>query len=71
MRARILRGMGVTLIDMDKLDEAEKTLYESLKYDGGNQIAIEELNYIDKLRAGADKQKLQLINGNQLDVNKK
>ena len=71
MRARILRGLGVTLIDMDKLDEAEKTLYQSLKYEGGNQIAINELNYIDKLRDGAEKQPVELINGNSIDSNGK
>jgi tetratricopeptide (TPR) repeat protein len=62
-KARTLRGKGVTLIDMERLDEAEKALYESLKFDPKNAIAINELDYIDKLRNGAQKQKLQLING--------
>ncbi len=62
-KARTLRGKGVTLIDMGRLDEAEKALYESLKFEPNNGIAIGELNYIDKLRNGAQKQKLQLING--------
>jgi Flp pilus assembly protein TadD len=62
-KARTLRGKGVTLIDMGQLDEAEKTLYESLKFEPNNPVAIGELNYVDKLRNGAQKQKLQLING--------
>jgi tetratricopeptide (TPR) repeat protein len=52
------RGLGVSLIDLEKLDEAEKALYTSLKYSPDNKIAIGELNYIDKLRAGMSKQPL-------------
>lgn len=52
------RGLGVSLIDLEKLDEAEKALYTSLKYSPNNQTAIGELNYIDKLRAGKPKQPL-------------
>jgi tetratricopeptide (TPR) repeat protein len=50
------RGLGVSLIDLEKLDEAEKALYTSLKYSPNNQTALGELNYIDKLRAGKPKQ---------------
>ncbi len=52
------RGLGISLIDLEKLDEAEKALYTSLKYSPNNQTAIGELNYIDKLRAGKPKQPL-------------
>ena len=52
------RGLGVSLIDLEKLDEAEKALYTSLKYSPNNPTAISELNYIDKLRAGKPKQPL-------------
>ncbi len=50
------RGLGVSLIDLEKLDEAEKALYTSLKYSPNNKTAIGELNYIDQLRAGKSKQ---------------
>lgn len=50
------RGLGISLIDLDKLDEAEKALYTSLKYSPNNKTAIGELNYIDQLRAGKSKQ---------------
>jgi Flp pilus assembly protein TadD len=50
------RGLGVSLIDLDKLDEAELALNTSLKYSPKNPTALGELNYIDKLRAGKPKQ---------------
>jgi len=50
------RGLGISLIDLEKLDEAETALYTSLKYSPDNKIAINELNYIDKLRDGSAKQ---------------
>jgi tetratricopeptide (TPR) repeat protein len=50
------RGLGVSLIDLEKLNEAEQALYTSLKYSPNNQTAIGELNYIDKLRGGKPKQ---------------
>lgn len=46
-----LRGLGVTLIDLGRLDEAEKTLKESLQIDPGNTIAVHELEYIRQRRA--------------------
>lgn len=56
--ALILRQKGVTLIDMERLDEAESALRESLKFDPGNNLAVSELAYIENLRGGAPKQKL-------------
>lgn len=61
-RARAYRGLGVVLIDLERLDEAETALYESLKYEGNHPLAINELNYIDKLRNGGRKQQLKLTN---------
>jgi len=52
------RGLGISLIDLEKLEEAETALYSSLKYSPDNKIAIGELNYIDKLRGGKPKQPL-------------
>jgi tetratricopeptide (TPR) repeat protein len=59
-RARAYRGLGVVLIDLQQLDEAEHALYESLKYEGNHPLAINELNYIDNLRNGGKTQKLQI-----------
>jgi len=49
-RAMALRGMGVALIDLHQLDEAERVLFESLEIEPGNQVALHELAYIRDLR---------------------
>lgn len=51
-RAVALRGMGVQLIDLQCLDEAEARLKESLELDPDNSKAKFELVYIAKLRSG-------------------
>lgn len=48
--ARTLRGQGVALIDLDRLDEAEAALKRSLEYEPDNEGARNELEYIEKLR---------------------
>lgn len=49
-RAMALRGMGSTLIDLGRLDEAEADFNKSLELDPGNPVAMNELGYIRKLR---------------------
>lgn len=46
-----LRGMGFMLIELNRLDEAEQALRDSLKLDPGNDVALNELAYIRELRA--------------------
>lgn len=50
-RAMALRGMGSTLIDLGRLDEAEADYNKSLQLDPDNPIALSELGYIKKLKA--------------------
>lgn len=54
-KARMHRGRGYVLTEMDRLDEAEAAYRESLKLEPGNPLALGELDYIAKLRAGAPK----------------
>lgn len=54
-KARMHRGRGYVLTEMGRLDEAEAAYNESLKLEPGNRIALGELEYIAKLKAGGDK----------------
>lgn len=49
-RARSLRGMGFTEIEMGQLDEAERHMKESLKFDPQNRGVPGELEYIARMR---------------------
>jgi tetratricopeptide (TPR) repeat protein len=51
-RARFQRMAGVILIDLDRLDEAEAALNESIRLQPNNPTARNELAYIARLRAG-------------------
>jgi tetratricopeptide (TPR) repeat protein len=51
-RAAALRGIGYALIDLKRLDEAERAFQESLKIEPGNKVALNELAYI-KAERGA------------------
>jgi tetratricopeptide (TPR) repeat protein len=51
-RARMLRGRGFALIELGRLDEAEKAYRDSLVSEPNNQNALTELTYIARLRAG-------------------
>ena len=51
IEARALRGMGFCLIELGKLDEAEKMFKDSLKLVPENQTALNEIGYIKELRA--------------------
>jgi tetratricopeptide (TPR) repeat protein len=59
-RARLLRGLGVTLIDLDRLDDAEAALNQSLELQPGNALARNELAYIAELRAGGARRAFEL-----------
>lgn len=48
--ARALRGQGLRLVDLNRLDEAETALRRSLYLAPGNPIAMGELDYIAKAR---------------------
>lgn len=50
VKARSLRGMGFALIELGKLDEAEKLFKESLKLVPKNPSALNELQYIKEQR---------------------
>lgn len=49
-RAAALRGMGFSLIDLKRLDEAEGVFQESLKLEPMNKVALSELAYIRDIR---------------------
>ncbi|MBI3444046.1 MAG: tetratricopeptide repeat protein [Magnetospirillum sp.] len=51
-RARMLRGRGVILVELKRLDEAEAAFNDSLKVEPKNSIAVNELRYIAELRRG-------------------
>jgi len=52
VRAKALRGAGVTLIDLGRLDEAQTMLKRSLALEPDNDLARSELAHIDYLRRG-------------------
>ena len=49
--APALRGKGTTLIELDRLDEAETAFMESLKVDPNNKIAVSELKFIKNAKS--------------------
>jgi tetratricopeptide (TPR) repeat protein len=49
-QTRALRGQGYALIEMGKLDEAEKKYKECLELDSNDRGAMGELQYIEQLR---------------------
>ena len=49
-KAIALRGMGYSLIDLAKLDEATALFEKSLILDPGNKIALNEISYIKMLK---------------------
>jgi tetratricopeptide (TPR) repeat protein len=48
--ARALRGQGVQLVDLDRLEEAEEALRQSLELEPDSQTARNELGYVADLR---------------------
>ena len=57
--ARALRGQGFALIELDRLQEAEAKFLTSLKLDPTSQVAREELDYIEQLKAKAAANQMQ------------
>jgi len=51
-KARAWRGRGSVLTDMGKLDDAEAAYRKSLEIEPDQKLALSELEYIQKLRAG-------------------
>jgi tetratricopeptide (TPR) repeat protein len=51
-RARLLRGRGVVLVELGRLDEAEQSLKQSLELEPDSQVALMELLYIANQRQG-------------------
>jgi len=51
-KARMHRGRGFVLIEMGRLDDAEAAYATSLKFAPGNEIALREVQYINRLRQG-------------------
>jgi tetratricopeptide (TPR) repeat protein len=52
-RARLLRAKGFAFGEMKRFDEAEAAYTESLRYEPGNPVALNELRYIASQRQGA------------------
>jgi len=52
MQARVYRGRGFALTELGRLIEAEAAYQKSLQIEPGNERAIAELAYIEKLKAG-------------------
>lgn len=50
--ARALRGQGVQLVDLNRLDEAEDVLRRSLELEPDSDVAKKELEYIAQQREG-------------------
>ncbi|MBM3749503.1 MAG: tetratricopeptide repeat protein [Acidobacteria bacterium] len=55
-KGRALRGQGINLIDLGRLDEAEAALKRSLEVEPENPNALHELGYIAHLRRQAEGQ---------------
>jgi tetratricopeptide (TPR) repeat protein len=64
-KARILRGEGAALTDLGKLDDAAGAYEASLRLEPGNAIALNELQYIARLKAGGASSPTQLVAPNK------
>jgi hypothetical protein len=47
-----LRGQGFALVELGRLDEAWQAYDDSLESEPNNPLAMQEMDYIDGLRAG-------------------
>ncbi len=52
--ARAKRGQGYVLIEIGQLDKAEAKYRECLAINHNDSIALQELEYIKRLRGGAE-----------------
>ena len=64
IKARALRSQGVTLIDLNRLDEAERCFERSLELVPDNKLAWNEIEYIRRIRSGASS------SGNDVEIRK-
>lgn len=60
--ARLLRVRGYALVELNRLDEAETSYRDSLRFDPGNPTAPEELEYLRQLREGGERVEGEVIN---------
>jgi hypothetical protein len=58
--ARALRGQGVQLVDLDRLDEAEDALRRSLELEPDSETANNELSYIEDRRRKREAEKEEI-----------
>jgi Flp pilus assembly protein TadD len=63
IKARMLRGRGVALIELKRLNEAEQSFRSALVLEPGSANAQNELAYIAALRAGRPATKPDLRTG--------
>ena len=58
--ARALRGQGVQLVDLDRLDEAEDALRRSMALEPDSETVHNELSYIRDLREKREAEKEEI-----------
>ena len=63
-----LRGRGFVLVEMGQLDEAETAFEDSLELDPNNPIALNELQYVEHLRAGGPSAPLEAVPRPSTDI---
>ena len=63
-QAAALRGVGYVLTEQNDLDGAEEAYRQSLALAPGHPVALNELNYIAKLRATGTKTQSQTMESN-------
>ncbi|MFT4251466.1 MAG: tetratricopeptide repeat protein [Caulobacter sp.] len=64
-KARLLRAKGFSLIELNRLEEAEAAYRASLEIEPDHGGAKHELAYITKLRAGGEQLGMKLVNGEE------
>ncbi|MDG2531829.1 tetratricopeptide repeat protein [Caulobacter endophyticus] len=62
-KARLMRSRGFSLIELGRLDEAEESYRASLEAEPDHAGAKHELDYIAKLRAGAQAMDVKIVTG--------
>jgi hypothetical protein len=63
-KARLLRGRGFALTELGRLNDAEQSYRDSLIAEPNNPRAVQELNYIARIRAGGAPTGSRLITPN-------
>lgn len=63
-----LRGRGFVLIEMGDLDNAELAFQSSLKIEPDNEVALNELSYINHLRQGGAANSTETVLSTSLDL---